>query len=185
MEEFVCICGKEFKSVYSLAAHHKYCQRYRDEKGMGVAPKPYENLDGINPGYGWNKGLTKETDERVAKGSNTLRKGYEEGRIVASNLGFRSHNKILNGGYIAYHIPEHPLARSNGLVFEHTLVAEGTLGRHLTEIEVVHHKDKNKLNNDPSNLMVFTTTADHTRYHFGKNTKLIQLVDGTWKCESI
>lgn len=40
---------------------------------------------------------------------------------------------------------------------------ESALGRYLTESEVVHHKDGNKLNNQPSNLEVFSKNSDHLR----------------------
>ena len=48
---------------------------------------------------------------------------------------------------------------------EHRIVAEQMLGRSLKPDEVVHHIDENKRNNDPSNLMVFATQADHAKWH--------------------
>jgi len=33
--------------------------------------------------------------------------------------------------------------------------------------QVVHHKDNDERNNDPANLMVFASQADHTRWHRG------------------
>lgn len=39
------------------------------------------------------------------------------------------------------------------------------LGRPLNPGEVVHHKDCNKSNNDPSNLRVYNSHADHVRHH--------------------
>lgn len=50
---------------------------------------------------------------------------------------------------------------------QHRLVAEQILGRKLKENEIVHHKDNNKKNNDPSNLEVMTQ-AEHAREHFKK-----------------
>jgi hypothetical protein len=41
----------------------------------------------ISKGSSWNKGLTKETDERVAKGTQTLIDGYKSGRLIAYNKG--------------------------------------------------------------------------------------------------
>lgn len=46
----------------------------------------------------------------------------------------------------------------------HRVVAMRTLGRRLTGEEVVHHKDENKLNNDPSNLEVMSA-SEHGRLH--------------------
>lgn len=46
----------------------------------------------------------------------------------------------------------------------HRVVAESMIGRPLRAGEVVHHKDRNKLNNDPSNLEVMTRSK-HTSLH--------------------
>jgi hypothetical protein len=47
----------------------------------------------------------------------------------------------------------------------HRVVAEQMLGRPLTQNEVVHHRDGNRYNNEPENLVVFPTVGDHTRFH--------------------
>jgi hypothetical protein len=60
---------------------------------------------------------------------------------------------------------DHPRANEDGQVYTHIIVAEEKLGRYLLPEEVVHHKDLNKLNNHPDNLMVFATKGDHTRFH--------------------
>lgn len=44
---------------------------------------------------------------------------------------------------------------------EHRKIAESMLGRKLTGGEDVHHKDKNKLNNDPENLEVLSKDLHH------------------------
>lgn len=48
---------------------------------------------------------------------------------------------------------------------EHRVVAEQMLGRKLKRGEIVHHKDGNKHNNDPSNLEVLTQ-SQHILEHF-------------------
>lgn len=47
----------------------------------------------------------------------------------------------------------------------HRVVAELLLGRELKSGEVVHHIDGNKQNNDPKNLMVFGSQAEHAAWH--------------------
>ncbi len=73
----------------------------------------------------------------------------------------------VSGKYYAVYYPSHPDSDKNGYIYEHRLVAEKILGRRLKPEEVVHHEDKNSLNNSKDNLKVFATTKDHNRYHKG------------------
>ena len=54
---------------------------------------------------------------------------------------------------------------------EHRVVAEQILGRALGSEEVVHHIDGNPRNNQPENLFVFSSQADHAAHH-----KFLELV---------
>lgn len=47
----------------------------------------------------------------------------------------------------------------------HRVMAEQMLGRALLPGEVVHHIDGNKQNNDPENLYVFASQAEHAKWH--------------------
>ena len=78
---------------------------------------------------------------------------------------------MLLNGYPCVYKPEHKRAFDNGCVYEHILVAENILGRDLKREECVHHIDKNRTNNNPENLMIFATSADHTAFHMGGNAK--------------
>lgn len=46
---------------------------------------------------------------------------------------------------------------------EHRVAAEAMLGRPLRPGEVVHHRDGDKLNNDPMNLEVLPSQSEHTK----------------------
>lgn len=50
-------------------------------------------------------------------------------------------------------------------VHTHRMVAERVLGRKLVPGEVVHHVDGDKRNNNPNNLMVFRSQAEHAKWH--------------------
>ena len=60
-------------------------------------------------------------------------------------------------GYILVKVPDHPNA-VGGYVFEHRLVMEDTLGRHLLKNENVHHKNGIKDDNSPDNLELWVTS---------------------------
>jgi len=47
----------------------------------------------------------------------------------------------------------------------HRWVVEKNIGRKLKQDEVVHHVDGNKLNNDFSNLEIFSTQDEHHSLH--------------------
>lgn len=87
-------------------------------------------------------------------------------------------------GYDEIYMPLHPKAKANGCVLKQRIVAEEMLGRYLKDEEVVHHKDENRHNNIPSNLMVFKSQSHHARFHLNKNIELI-CMDGVYECKPI
>ncbi len=97
-----------------------------------------------------NQGATRRSVGAQPGPRNTNWKG---GRSVASN------------GYVLVKLPGHHLADTRGYVYEHRLVAEEKLGRCLGPGEQVHHIDHNKQNNDPANLEVKSSRAQHALEH--------------------
>lgn len=54
---------------------------------------------------------------------------------------------------------------------EHRVVMEQVLGRPLLPGEIVHHKDHDKKNNSPDNLMLLGSQAAHCKGHSSKKRK--------------
>lgn len=120
---------------------------------------------------GWScEQIAAHIDERYAQCVwNVLRRHGAKTRPVGAHLsGFG--NPQWNGGrgvdkdgYTLVYAPDHPIAGRKRVkrIREHRLIAERILGRLLTPKEVVHHKDDDHSNNDPSNLVVYASNAEH------------------------
>jgi len=70
------------------------------------------------------------------------------------------------GGYNLERVPDKNPSRcqSRGYILQHRLIAEKIVGRPLKTFETVHHKDGNKINNVPKNLIVFPSDKCHQQY---------------------
>lgn len=81
-----CIyCGRLCKNINSLAQHECRCEKNPNKIVV------------INSGHShqaWNKGLTKETDKRVAQGSQTLSKRIQSGEVIPPQLGKPVTNEV-------------------------------------------------------------------------------------------
>lgn len=60
---------------------------------------------------------------------------------------------------------DHPFANRDGYVMTHRLIAEKALGRYLDPRNVVHHVDRNPINNANSNLVICEDQAYHALLH--------------------
>lgn len=60
-------------------------------------------------------------------------------------------------GYVVVRLPDHAMANSGGLVFEHRLVMAQALGRNLLPHENVHHVNGVKTDNRLDNLELWST----------------------------
>lgn len=65
--------------------------------------------------------------------------------------------------------------------YEHRLVMAAKLGRSLAATEVVHHIDEDKGNNDPDNLCVYPSNAEHMFDHRGRRAKRNKVPRRDWR----
>lgn len=64
---------------------------------------------------------------------------------------------VTEHGYVLLRVgTDHHLADVRGYAYEHRVVGETVLGRRLTADEVVHHRNHNRQDNRPENLIVMT-----------------------------
>lgn len=80
-----------------------------------------------------------------------------------SNLG--KGKRFSSHGYVQVSVPEHPFAEKCGYLYEHRLVMEKIIGRYLRSEEMVHHKNGNKADNNPENLVLVANAAEHLLLH--------------------
>lgn len=86
---------------------------------------------------------------------------------------------IQKGDYLYALVPNHPRATKNGYVLHHRIVVENLIGRLLTEHEIVHHKNHNKKDNSPANL-VLMLGSEHNRQHALERGRLMATLCCPW-----
>ena len=74
----------------------------------------------------------------------------------ASNGRWKGGRTRHKAGYVMVWAPGHPRAGKGQYVFEHILVMEQVLGRHLLRQESVHHRNGVREDNRPENLELWT-----------------------------
>ncbi|MBZ6385097.1 HNH endonuclease [Pantoea piersonii] len=89
--------------------------------------------------------------------SDEWKRKISEGKLKHADANARGF-RINSAGYKEFTRGEHK-GRS-----EHVVIMEAIIGRRITRNEHVHHKDRNKLNNHPSNLQLLTI-SEHAALH--------------------
>ena len=92
---------------------------------------------------------------------------------ITSHKGDMSPNwkggKRIDKGYSLVWAKYHPYCNATGYIQEHRLVVEKVIGRYLDKKEIVHHINRNKLDNRPENLYLFPSNSAHRKFHLSYN----------------
>jgi transposase-like protein len=107
-------------------------------------------------------GVSLPTVERTLRRLG-LRSKKGRGSPMEKNFFWRGGRTRDVDGYVLVKAHDHPFADNRGYVREHRLVMEKKLGRYLDPKEIVHHLDGVHDNNDPDNLEVYATNAEHLK----------------------
>lgn len=102
--------------------------------------------------------------------SDEAKKKIAESKIIEG----KGHTKYRNG-YVYIYYPKHPKSMKDGYVAEHHLVIEENIGRYLKDNEVVHHINKNKIDNKIENLQLMTR-SEHTKLHHLERKKEMEMM---------
>lgn len=78
--------------------------------------------------------------------------------------------RISKLGYIQLFIPEHPNARGDGYVFEHTWIVAKAMNKPVPEGSHIHHVNGVKSDNSPGNLVVCSDQY-HKLLHYRQRAK--------------
>ena len=137
-------CGKEFEKYPSRVTAHNFCSK----KCLGDFSSKSKNPNG----YAALKDYSGQSENMKQLNSklNPTRMTEETKRKLRSA-------RLGTGAGKTY---EKTYGRHT-----HRVVAEQMLGRPLKPGEVVHHIDGNKRNNVPENLKVFSSQAEHAKWH--------------------
>jgi very-short-patch-repair endonuclease len=106
-------CGRSFARSNSCLQHERACENKRI-KSKNKHDTMRWNVENGNrkliSGHAWNKGLTADTDDRVKKSRETLKRGYETGRLipVARNRKMPEETKQKLSAKMKQFCAEHP-----------------------------------------------------------------------------
>ncbi len=116
----------------------------------------------------WNAMRKMNMPSRIAAKRNqfgSLNSSWKGGRVlVARNKRQRGERTSFGNGYYYILDPAHPNANKSGYVAEHVFIAAKERNKPLVNGELVHHKDLNKHNNNPDNLII-STPKEHSMWH--------------------
>jgi len=111
---------------------------------------------------------SNKTKKKMSKNYNyhTNSGCFKKGDNIGTNhRNWKGGREVTKFGYVLIYSPNHPKAHKNK-VFEHIIIMEGHIGRHLLEEERIHHINGNKEDNSVENLILCNSQSEHIKlYH--------------------
>jgi hypothetical protein len=95
---------------------------------------------------------------------------------------FKTHGNYRGVKYVRAQEWAKPMARKDGYLMEHRIIVAMRAGRLLMRAEVVNHIDRSPMNNDPKNLELWPSNADHKR---GEAGRFVIGVANRWRGEGL
>lgn len=196
---FCKFCGKELKNRNALCQHEMRCPKNSkrlSDTGKYLTKYVLENLKGHTKFDCYSIQKQSETMmKKYASGWISPNKGQSKHEVICIHkehnnnelnlwLDFVNHRiqkiglpkyttSILSDGYILVQNVYKRVGSSVLITYEHVYLMKHILGDNYTDNCVVHHIDSNKSNNSLENLMVFSSSKDHLRFHYSKYAYLI------------
>lgn len=167
IDKICIICCKKYKTKPCRIERSKCCSKKCQLEYLKIRGKEYNNKLDVKQ----QKSKSMEGNAFSLGKKHKKERSLEYRKMVSKRFSGANHRnwrggKYIDGkGYIRILAKQHPHCDRDGYVMEHRLVMENYLGRYLKLNEVIHHIDENKQNNNINNLMIFSDTAEHTKYH--------------------
>ncbi len=159
------------RRIQLRVANRKHYQRNKKQEKIRTNNYRKNNLDKYVK-YS-RKQRFKDTGIKFSKNSKKIDNlgDYAKKGISGKKTGNWQGGRIIVDGYYYVYHATHPHKRLGNYVLEHRLIIEKKIGRYLFKDEIVHHKDRNKLNNALNNLVLLKNQSIHNQYHLKSRNK--------------